>query len=381
MIHDERASVLMTRFLERTGITTERPPIRYLWTDAYAVCNLLELSRTTGESRYGEWALRLIDSVHHTLGRHRTDDPRRGWISGLAEAEGEAHPTLGGLRIGKKLPERRAAEPFDEAHEWDRDGQYFHYLTPWMHALDQTARATRQPLFNRWARELAASASAAFCVGPRMVWKMSIDLTRPLVASMGQHDPLDGFVTLTQLRHTSRELEDTQGPGLVEETARFAAMIEHDGWATADPLGLGGLLKDASRVAELTSRGSLRDDRLLCRLLEAALVGILHYVRTGDLRRPPASRLAFRELGLALGLHGLEVVEKAARGPGFPASADLSALLGRLQPHVALAAEIESQWLRPENRHLRAWDEHRDINDVMLASTLLPAGTLRLIVV
>ncbi len=44
----------------------------------------------------------------------RPDDSRRGWISGLGEAEGERHPTLGGLRIGKELPERRAGEPFDE---------------------------------------------------------------------------------------------------------------------------------------------------------------------------------------------------------------------------------------------------------------------------
>src|SRR5216684_2205383 len=58
----------------------------------------------------------------------------------------------GGLRIGKKLPERSAGEPFDEQLEWDRDGQYFHYLTKWMHALDQVARSTKQPRFNLWAR-------------------------------------------------------------------------------------------------------------------------------------------------------------------------------------------------------------------------------------
>ncbi len=86
----------------------------------------------------------------------------RGWISGLAEREGEAHPTRGGLRIGKPLPERAPGEPFDERLEWDRDGQYFHYLTKWMHALDQVARATGQPMFNVWARELAHAAHRAF---------------------------------------------------------------------------------------------------------------------------------------------------------------------------------------------------------------------------
>jgi hypothetical protein len=89
-----------------------------------------------GEPHYGELALRLVDQVHHVLGRHRPEDPRTGWISGLPEAEGEAHPTRGGLRIGKPLPERSAEGPFDERLEWDRDGQYFHYLTKWMHALE-----------------------------------------------------------------------------------------------------------------------------------------------------------------------------------------------------------------------------------------------------
>jgi hypothetical protein len=36
--------------------------------------------------------------------------------------EGEAHPTQGGLRIGKALPERRVDEPFDEQLEWERAG-------------------------------------------------------------------------------------------------------------------------------------------------------------------------------------------------------------------------------------------------------------------
>ena len=49
----------------------------------FAVCrNFLGLSRMTGEKRYTELALRLVDRVHHTLGRHRGDDSRPGWISG-----------------------------------------------------------------------------------------------------------------------------------------------------------------------------------------------------------------------------------------------------------------------------------------------------------
>src|SRR5438132_1416877 len=129
--HDEAAR-LMAAFAERTGVGSARPQQRYLWTDAFAVCNFLGLGRP-------DLALSLVDGVHHTLGRHRPDDARRGWLSGLPEPEGEAHPTKGGLRIGKKLPERTASERYDDALEWDRDGQYFHYLTQWMHALDQVS--------------------------------------------------------------------------------------------------------------------------------------------------------------------------------------------------------------------------------------------------
>jgi hypothetical protein len=88
--------------------------------------------------------------VHHVLGSYRDDDSRTGWISGLSEQEGETHPTRGGLRIGKPLPERGVSELFDEQLEWNRDGQYFHYLAKWMHALDQVSRRTRQPHFNTW---------------------------------------------------------------------------------------------------------------------------------------------------------------------------------------------------------------------------------------
>ena len=146
---------VMRAFAERTGLTSTRPPERYLWTDAFAVCNFLVL----GEA---DVALRLVDQVHHTLGQHRADDARRGWISGLDAREGELHPTRGGLRIGKPLPERTADEPCDDRLEWDRDGQYFHYLTRWMHALDQVARETRQPTYRLWARELAETAHRAF---------------------------------------------------------------------------------------------------------------------------------------------------------------------------------------------------------------------------
>jgi hypothetical protein len=77
-----------------------------------------------------------------------------------------------------------------------------------------------------WARELAETAHGAFThakrgAGLRMYWKMSIDLSRPLVPVMGQHDPLDGYVTCLQLRATaSASSAPAPSPALEAETAR-----------------------------------------------------------------------------------------------------------------------------------------------------------------
>jgi hypothetical protein len=113
----------MMTFAELTGLLPERRvPRRYLWTDAFAVCNFLELHRQTGDEEYKRLALSLVEQVHHVLGRHREDDRRSGWISGLSEEEGARRPTAGGLRIGKGMPERGPKEPYDERLEWERDG-------------------------------------------------------------------------------------------------------------------------------------------------------------------------------------------------------------------------------------------------------------------
>jgi len=114
------AREIMLDFAYMTGLSSVRkPPRRYLWTDAFAVCNFLELYRRTGDENFRGLALRLVDQVHHTLGRHRQDGPRMGWISGLDANEGEVHPTRGGLRIGKQLDERRRGEPPNERLEWN----------------------------------------------------------------------------------------------------------------------------------------------------------------------------------------------------------------------------------------------------------------------
>ncbi len=384
----DEAIALMNRFAERSGLASGQPR-RYLWTDAFAVCNYLGLARTTGEQDYRERALQLVDQVHHTLGRHRDDDRRSGWISGLSEQQGEQQPTRGGLRIGKDLPERGPRDPIDERLEWDRDGQYFHYLTRWMHALDQVSRFTQQPRFNTWARELAHNAFEAFTYLPsaawgprRMHWKMSIDLTRALVPSMGQHDPLDGYISNLQLSATAAALtQPPPGPNLEDETRQYATMLRRGELATADPLGIGGLLIDAYRVQQLIQQGAQPDEQLLNRLLDAALTGLQHYTQGGELQLPAKHRLAFRELGLAIGLHAVERMQQAADNEHAHAttSAQQRAQLQTLMQYLPLRDEIETTWRNPEQQRATTWIAHQDINEVMLATSLAPDGFLVLL--
>jgi hypothetical protein len=88
--------------------------------------------------------------------------------------------------------------------------------------------------------------------------------------------------------------------------------------------------------------------------------------------RPAHRRLAFRELGLAIGLAAVPTIRAALEGPGLTAS-DALAELSRC---TALGEEIEAFWLRPEHRECSTWREHLDIDDVMLATSLTPEGFL-----
>ena len=70
----EEAIRLMTEFAERTGVTSGREPRRYLWTDAFAVCNYLGLARATGRDQYTAIAIRLIDQVHRLMHLWKSGD-------------------------------------------------------------------------------------------------------------------------------------------------------------------------------------------------------------------------------------------------------------------------------------------------------------------
>jgi hypothetical protein len=379
---------IMTEFANLTGLTQEgKVPRRYLWTDAFAVCNFLDLYRQTGDDRYKDLALLLADQVHNILGRHREDDPRTGWISGLDEEEGEMHPAKGGLRIGKKMNERGPSDHFDESLEWDRDGQYYHYLTKWMHALNRVNRVTEDRTYNMWAIELAKTVHARFVYVPsfgnqkRMYWKMSIDLSRPLVPSMGHHDPLDGFITYNQLQLCAADdSEKTAGPDLREEITDMENICRGKSWETDDPLGIGGLLCDACRVAQMIVSKDLDQIDLLEILLDASLQGLVSFSRTNSLNLPADYRLAFRELGLSIGIRAVKKLQGLVeeKPDMFKERHTLHEHIEALMRYSSLIETIEGFWLEPTNRGTNSWRDHLDINMVMLATSLAPDGFLTL---
>jgi len=381
-------SEIMTEYAGLTGLSPAGPYLqRYLWTDAFAVCNFLELYQQTGDEHYRHLASLLVDQVHSVLGRHRADDSRSGWISGLDEQEGARHPTIGGLRIGKEMNERRPEDPFDEQMEWDRDGQYYHYLTQWMHSLDRMSVVTGEPTCNRLAVELAKTAHARFTYSPgdggqkRIYWKMSIDLSYPLVTSMGQHDPLDGLVTYSELQATARKYS---GPSawqdLSAEIADITRICTGKSLITDDPLGLGGLLTGACKIAQLIVADNFIKPDLLETVTASCLIGLDSYVREASLKLPANYRLAFRELGLSIGLQALErlkgLLEQYAGV--FKKHRSVQSHLERLMQYVPLREAINSFWLERKNRETEAWMAHSNINMVMLATSLAPEGYISL---
>jgi hypothetical protein len=235
--------------------------------------------------------------------------------------------------------------------------------------------------------ELAKTAHDRFTYAPstggqkRMYWKMSIDLSYPLVHSMGHHDPLDGFITYAQLQDTANRAFQKAPPcDLRAEIADMARICRGKTWATDDTLGIGGLLSDAHRVAQLMSTGSLKETGLLGSILGHALSGLKSVDRNNPMNLPADYRLAFRELGLSIGLKALKRLETLTEE--HPAVFEKESLvhsqIETLLSYARLGDAIEGFWLDRDNQRASSWMEHRDINMVMLATSLTPDGYLAL---
>jgi hypothetical protein len=205
---------------------------------------------------------------------------------------------------------------------------------------------------------------------------MSIDLSRPQVPSMGQHDPLDGLVTCCELRSAAGAFGNVALPALATEIDELAAICRGQEWGTDDTLGIGGLLCDASRIAQLTIAGAFGVAGMLGKVVDSALPGLELVASFDALERPAAHRLAFRELGLSIGLKAArQLQEQVWEHPAlFGVNGALPERLAALSDYLPLGESIESFWLDDANQAAASWIEHREINMVMLATSLAPEG-------
>ena len=374
----EQSAKLMSEYWQSTN---GRPESRYLWNDAFAVCVMLHFDRlgVASNFRWKDAAQRLVEQVHDTLGRFRADDSdqsrRNRFLSGLDQDQAQLHPTAGGLRIGKRLPGRKAFEKYDSVLEWERDGQYFHYLTKWISCLCQFQDQTKC----RWAVELAKAIFPKFYRGGRGIfWKMSEDLRYPVVSGHGAHDALDGFITFRYLDAIAPHLDRFDS-----EVSCFLKLVNFPGLVTSDTLGIGGLLQDSFRLAQIIRKDSCEDlpnlTRFLICLLEVSLQS-LNQVHWYSFDAVEEYRLAFRELGLSIGLAailflGKEVDNLNLREDEGKRVADLVDALSAFLPW---REKIINFWSNPLHQVNKTWKEHQGINTVMLAASLVPESVLHL---
>jgi hypothetical protein len=121
--------------------------------------------------------------------------------------------------------------------------------------------------------------------------------------------------------------------------------------------------------------------QLLQSLIEAAARGLHYFARSDELHKPPQYRLAFREFGLAIGLHALERMRQSLETDKEhqPVNPHIKAKIGEMMQHMYIREHIENFWLYTEHQKSSTWTEHRDINEVMLATSLAPEGYLELL--
>jgi hypothetical protein len=91
-------------------------------------------------------------------------------------------------------------------------------------------------------------------------------------------------------------------------------------------------------------------------------------------------RLAFRELGLSIGLGAAEKIRERIEQESTPLRSkdSLHSRLEILGTYAGLREIIEKFWLEAANRKAGSYTAHQDINEVMLATSLSPDGFLEL---
>jgi hypothetical protein len=198
---------------------------------------------------------------------------------------------------------------------------------------------------------------------------------------MGQHDPLDGFITCAELQLIAGNYSGLHSfPSLATEMTGMAGICQGMELSTDDPLGTGGLLSDAFRIAQLSVISGKSYGRLLESVMDSALPGLVSCAQGGSLDLPAKYRLAFRELGLAIGLAGAKNLCALIRhNPElFKDTGSLQHKAEAILAYVPLKEAIIQFSMSDKNRESPTWTGHKEISMVMLATGIAPDGFLTL---
>ena len=123
------------------------------------------------------------------------------------------------------------------------------------------------------------------------------------------------------------------------------------------------MLLDALGLAKLVAEGRSDLQPLFAQVVEDCALSLAAVAQDDFIGLRASRRLAFRELGLALGLHAVAPLGECAN-------------VSLLERYVPLASALEDFWLEPANQAASTWTAHADINAVTLAAALAPRGSL-----
>lgn len=228
---------------------------RYLWTDAHGVLLLVSLHKYTKSQDYLTQAESLVKEVKRVLGRTK------------------------GYRIGQ--------DP-------DREGQYFHYLTKWMFALNELGKFN--PEYKTDAIKLVKDIHPHFCIpGVGIWWKMKEDLSGPAHGyGLGGLDFYDAFSTYRSIdsKILASEIHDVHQ----------IVLKNYKSFHCTQDLGLGESLWMASRYkdeewAKIVIEKSLKTLDMMYR--ESG-----YFVRDGQSEKNTI--LAFGNHGVSVGLQSVQ---------------------------------------------------------------------------
>ena len=130
-------------------------------------------------------------------------------------------------------------------------------------------------------------------------------------------------------------------------------------------------MSTAMRPLSAGEKRALHPD-FVATLADATTTSLDAFAARARLDDPAEYRLAFRELGLSIGLKAVPTLRRVLAGHPGLFTDGLQNDVEHLARFVPLGAAIERFWSQNENRQARTWLDHLDINRVMLATSLLP---------